>query len=345
MSAEVSNQLGFWDVRAAASEAAAEPAPVGLSTCHISPQAKLRKARVTVAVGGNTIRLTGPELAGDTMRAKALRHRQTTRGSITEFSKRSRNRLLSKLGAIDQRQILFRPLMFTGTYPEDWPTSPARWKQDLQAFVKRLLRRYPSAAIIWRMEPQKRGAPHFHLLIFNIRFLPFGQAAAWWAEITNGNPASCSRVERVRSWRGVMSYASKYLAKLDGDDRQFLSGAGGKALPEVGRLWGVINAEALPTDVREFIAEDAQFHQLRRILHRHKSSILRRAGHRHIPAPRDPTVGVSAFLDWETAIQLVDSQLGGDRLIPLLRETRQLEMQTRFKREALAEEWLSSKKK
>jgi hypothetical protein len=345
MSTAETIQRGFWDVRAAASAAAAEPAPVGLSTCHISPQAHLRKARVTIAIGGNTIKLTGPELAGDTMRAKALRHRQTTRGSITEFSKRSRHRLLFKLGNIDQRQILYRPLMATLTYGDDWPTSPVKWKRDLQALVKRILRRYPSAAIIWRMEPQKRGAPHFHLLIFNLRFLPFGQVAQWWADITNGNPASCSRVERVRSWRGVMSYASKYLAKLDGDNRQFLSGPNGKALSEVGRLWGVINAEALPTDVREFIAEDAQFHQLRRILHRHKSSILRRAGHRHIPAPRDPTVGFSSFLDWETSIQLVDGQLGGDRLIPLLRETRKLEMQARFKREALAEEWLSTRKK
>ncbi len=343
MSVGASDRRGGSSGGVAAGAAAADPAPVGLSTCHISPQVKLRDARVTVALGGNIIKLRGPELAGDTMRAKALRHRQSTRGTITEFSKRSRHRLLFKLGGIDQRQILYRPLMVTLTYPLDWPPSPARWKQDLQALVKRLLRRYPSAAVIWRMEPQKRGAPHFHLLIFNVRFLPFGQVATWWADITDGDPASCSRVERVRSWRGVMSYASKYLAKLDGDDRQFLSGAGGKSLSEVGRLWGVINAEALPTDVREWALAIGQFHKLRRILNRHKRSILRRAGHRHIPFPRDGTVGVSGFLDWETGVQLVDGQRGDVPLGPLLKETRRLEMETRFKREAFAQKWLASR--
>jgi hypothetical protein len=229
--------------------------------------------------------------------------------------------------------MAYRALMVTLTYPDNWPTSPAQWKRDLQNFLKRLLRRYAGAGIIWRMEPQKRGAPHFHLLIFNVRYLPYLRVAEDWASITNGNIDSCSRVERVRSWRGVMSYASKYLAKLDGDDRQFLAGVDGLALDEVGRLWGVINAEALPKDVRVYAVSLEQFYRIRRNFDRHKGSILRRAGKSHTRI-RDATRGVSAFLNWDIAVQLLNLETGLHPVEPLIRESMKIQQETRWRREA-----------
>ena len=214
---------------AAAASAAADATPagavVGLSSCHIGPQVHYRPAKVAVAVGGNVVRLRGPELPGDMLRAKAAAYREHTRGTIQGFSRASRRRLLARLQEVDQRRLLHRPLMVTLTYPKDWPASPEVWKADLRAFGKRLRRRYPDAAIIWRLEAQERGAPHYHLLVFGVRFLPHEWVGQAWAEITGGNAGACARVERVRSWRGVVSYASKYLAKLD--DRPFRAGAAG----------------------------------------------------------------------------------------------------------------------
>jgi hypothetical protein len=222
--------------------------------------------------------------------------------------------------------------MVTLTYPDNWPTSPEQWKRDLQNFLKRLLRIHPRAAIVWRLEAQQRGAPHFHLLVFNVRFLPHQWVGSKWAMITNGNAAACSQVQPVRSWRGVMSYASKYLAKL-GDDRQFLAGNGGEVLEEVGRLWGIINSQALPADVRTIALTIEQFYRIRRNLERHKASILRRAG-LPITRIRDATRGTSRFLDWPTAVQLVNLETGDLPLYPLLRASMKLQERIRWQREA-----------
>lgn len=238
---------------------------------------------------------------------------------------------------MDQRRLLYRPLMVTLTYPAQWPESPARWKRDLQTFDKRLRRRYPKAATIWRLESQARGAPHYHLLVFGVRFLPSDWVGQVWAEITAGNPAACAQVERVRSWRGVMSYASKYLAKLGDQARPFRAGAGGDVLEEVGRLWGVLNAACLPADVREWALTLGQFFNLRRLLYRHLRAVARAAGWPGRRRPRDPTAGVSAFLRWEAGVQLVNLERGDVPLGPLLLECQRLEAMNRELRRAIAQ--------
>jgi hypothetical protein len=131
----------------------------------------------------------------------------------------------------------------TLTYPDLWSPDPVQWKSDLDAFLKRLLRLNPNFSAIWRLEPQERGAPHYHLLIYQKSgkrpFLPHEWVSKSWAKITNGNPESCSRVEALKSHRGGMFYAAKYCAKL-----------GDGSLPDgwehVGKHWGKFNADCLP---------------------------------------------------------------------------------------------------
>lgn len=322
----------------AAAESTRRGSALGLSSCYISPsepQVHLRKPIIRVALGGNRVRLRGRELSGDTLRAKALQHRPS-RGTIKEFSFGSRRRLLEKLGEVDQRQLLYRPLMVTLTYPASWPTDPAVWKKQVQAFVKRLERLTPGAAVFWRLEAQERGAPHFHLLVFNLRYLEHEWVGTVWAEITDGNPKACARVERVRSWRGVMSYASKYLAKVGGD-RCFRAGADGDPIEEVGRLWGVMNGKFLPTDVRTWFLDESQFFRIRRYIYGHLGAVARSAGRKRRRRPHDSTSGVSAFLNWTTAVELINLERGDVPLDPLLRETMRMEEANRWKREALAE--------
>ncbi len=156
------------------------------------------------------------------------------------FSNDSRRRCLQVLGSVDKRGSA--PPLFVGlTYPAVWPDDPAVWNDHLDSFYKRLCRKYPWAniAVIWRKEPQERGAPHFHLFVFGLNYLPYQWVGENWAEISNGNARSCSRVERVRSWRGAMFYASKYLAKPTADGVGFTT-ATGTPLPEVGRHRGLV---------------------------------------------------------------------------------------------------------
>jgi hypothetical protein len=63
------------------------------------------------------------------------------------------------LGGLD---CYFVTLTYPELYAEDWRV----WKRDLEAFLKRIQRKYDyMVGCCWRVEFQKRGAPHFHLIM------------------------------------------------------------------------------------------------------------------------------------------------------------------------------------
>ena len=87
------------------------------------------------------------------------------RSAVKEFTYNSRRRLMRKIAGL-LRDVL--PLFVTLTYPEIYPTDSKIYKEHLRRFGIYLRRRYPRAAFIWRLEFQKRGAPHYHLLVYNV---------------------------------------------------------------------------------------------------------------------------------------------------------------------------------
>jgi len=132
------------------------------------------------------------------------------------------------------------PLFVTLTYHEGIPSSFEGYKHHLDYFFIALLRRFPAAGSIWKLEYQFRGYAHFHLFVWGVpldelrSFVPdtwhkiagYGSSnhIKWHkGELGNGN-VHC--VQEVRSWGGVLSYASKYFAKLD--DQKV-----------GGRVWGI----------------------------------------------------------------------------------------------------------
>lgn len=159
------------------------------------------------------------------------------RGKIQGFSRKSRSRLLQKIAKLKKDNI---PLFVTLTYHENYPTNFEGFKYDFHRFFISLRNRFPGVGVIWKLEYQRRGAPHFHLLLFGVdfseacKFIP-----AEWNRITE--PTSLLHlywhegllknkhcVQYVKSWKGVKSYAGKYMAKV-GDDPVLTSG----------RFWGV----------------------------------------------------------------------------------------------------------
>jgi len=171
------------------------------------------------------------------------------RGKITKFSKASRRRLLYTIARIKRDAKL--PMFVTLTYPDKFP-SPGQSKRHLKIFLQRLKREFPKAGLIWKLEPQKRGAPHYHMIIWRV---PVFDLMLWvpinWYEIAgdgdikhlqfhrgelgNGNKIC---VSKVKSWRGVWSYASKYLGKTFD-----VAGWGDKW---TGRFWGTVARENIP---------------------------------------------------------------------------------------------------
>lgn len=156
------------------------------------------------------------------------------RGKITEYSDASRWRLQLRLAAF-LREQLANALFITLTYPAAYP-EPQEAKRQLPAFIKRIRRRWPQACVIWRMEFQERGAPHFHLLVLGVRFIPHQAVAEWWYEVVGSGDArhlnAGTEVRRVRSAKHAIWYIAKYMAK-DDQSGQFNEDR------DVGRFWGI----------------------------------------------------------------------------------------------------------
>lgn len=194
------------------------------------------------------------------------------RGQISEFSWASQSRLGHLIASIDRNKITPGAFVFvTLTYHLGIPT-PQAAKLHLDTILKRFERHYGRLAVIWKMEPQKRGAPHFHLLILRESHHNIDDLVTWWAgnwneiagrdlpgdlsplhlqwhlgTLGNGN-RPC--VEVVKDWDGVGRYAAKYLGKK-------CYARAGWDWP--GRWWGIRRKEELPitietTDVAEAVA-------------------------------------------------------------------------------------------
>lgn len=219
---------------------------------HNSPQG-LRRARTyqRIDLAADTTRpqpMMTLAVGGSLLKIQAAAGRPWTcggskRGKVTTFSKDSRRRLLDLLSSINRERVRRLPLFVTLTYPAIYPDDGQKVKTHLDTFLKRLKRAAPSASAIWRLEYQKRGAPHFHLLVFGVPYLPHRVVALWWYAIVGSGDirhlGAGVEVRQVRSWRGVMSYAGKYMAKASGPDVQ----------PGCGRFWGVMNRDALPIEL------------------------------------------------------------------------------------------------
>lgn len=167
------------------------------------------------------------------------------RSRIRSFSVKSRLRLMRFMARISMKRTraTFITLTFKG-YP-----SNAEAKRCLHAFLQVLGRKFPEASCVWRMEYQKRGSIHFHLLAFNLPFWSWEEILSVWKRITHQDVARVD-VRLVRSRRGVMSYVSKYIAKVDKKNGStfFISPPylhGGRKWKK-GRFWGYHNKKALP---------------------------------------------------------------------------------------------------
>lgn len=201
-------------------------APGGLSNPHICTQNS--EGSVEIWVGGGLLHCKKPVHQQDQVGGGK-------RGKVSEFSAASRRRMLYLVGKIDRAKL---PIMVTLTYPAEWPVKSSDWKRHLKNWWHRLKRKVPGVGAIWKLEPQKRGAPHYHLLIWGLEGVPLGELIAWvsrsWYQVVGSGDErhlwAGTRVEPIRSRQGVLRYATKYLGKINE--------AGAEGWDEPGRFWG-----------------------------------------------------------------------------------------------------------
>jgi hypothetical protein len=261
---------------------------LGLSSTHIS--SRQRPGSIRVFLGGRQV-----VLRGDPIAAIGSGRRRRVHG----FTRASRRRMLQWLQTID-REDSGLPLFVTLTYPREWPGDSRRWKRDLNAWLARLKRAQPRAWAVWRLEPQARGAPHYHLLVFGVDALPKEWLSRTWYEVVGSRDErhlrAGTQVQRVRSWNGVTSYAAKYLAKeLVALPHAWQQG--------VGRWWGVHNRRRVPRQAMDVRLTDGAFCRIRRVMRRY----VRRAGGRNGRPWRDPQLGADWFLRCGDRMSLPDS--------------------------------------
>lgn len=204
-----------------------------------------RMVRVGVEAQGELLKFRMREMYVPTPRPQA----PGKRGAVAEFSEASRQRCLEMMARVDgSRHRSSKPKFITLTYVSNMQDTE-RAMRDLRALMKRL-QRIAEVGVIWRKEYQKRGAIHFHLIVYNLPFVHHEDLAEMWADITGESDAEGRppfvRIEAIRTPRGAMSYTAKYIAKRNADDDGLGSTVPHNCPPSSGRWWGVVGRKFIP---------------------------------------------------------------------------------------------------
>jgi hypothetical protein len=205
-------------------------------------------AYVSSSVGGSVSTLSFEETKTSN-RLSPCKHRGGgIRSRVRGFSRASRRNLLRRLASINRaafKAFKGRLISITLTYPHEYPEDPEVSKNHLKALRRRLQRRFGEFAGFWRLGIQKRGALHFHLLLFvGPSIGPIGElrrfiSSSWYevtGKISEGHLRAGTSVDVVKRWKQVTSYVERYLAKPE----EFPEGL------QTGRIWGIWNEELLP---------------------------------------------------------------------------------------------------
>lgn len=160
------------------------------------------------------------------------------KGDIKAFSKKARLRLLKKLNKFDFKSKGL-PFFVTLTYPKRYPKDKETYKNDLDVFRKRLKRHFGKIEYIWRLEAQKRGAPHYHFILYfedepELEILKKWVSKNWfevvqrvWRKRDEKHLKAGTNCKKVDHYRQMIVYVSKYLTKVEQDK-----------LIDQGRYWG-----------------------------------------------------------------------------------------------------------
>lgn len=187
------------------------------------------------------------------------------RGRVTSFSRKSRKRMLDVMMRL-QTSRLQRPTFITLTYHHAADNDPDRHQRDRNAFLTALRRAVPGLQYIWRLEPQTRGTPHFHVIAWqSIDAEPVDPSTlakeirAIWHRLADPDSAHHAaygtHIRQIDSYRKALSYVSKYCAKEDQPNAAKLNG----------RRWGT--STDLPINaVHQQVLSEVEFYHLRRLV-------------------------------------------------------------------------------
>lgn len=214
------------------------------------------------------------------------------RGRVLHWSAKSRTNMVKKMTSLDWSPVVdagagWRPVMITLTYPGDWlAVAPdgATVKEHLKSLCKRWRREWGrDLACVWKLEFQRRGAPHFHLYCA----APVGQtfrdwlSRAWYEIVGSGDERHLHAGTGIDWGEGLRASDPKrlgiYFAKRAATHNVAESKEYQHIVPVEwreegkgpGRFWGVRKLSKATAVVE---LDDVQFVQLRRLMRRYLAS-------------------------------------------------------------------------
>lgn len=222
---------------------------------------------------------------------------------VTDWSARSRSNMYRTLASLDWSPLyaLGRAVaMVTLTYPDDWRTvcpGGRTAKAQLKAFRKRYERAWGEQLVAaWKLEFQRRGAPHYHLLMApptgrsagDLRSTPGLPFRDWlsiaWARIVNHpDPAEYRKHlaagTQVKFGEGLKCSDPKRLAVYFGKHGAYREKEYQNTVPDdwgsVGRFWGFWGLKPLAATA-DMAPDDYQL--AKRIMRRYSARVQTRDG-------------------------------------------------------------------
>lgn len=225
------------------------------------------QARVKIEAQGRLLQVRA------TLDEDEIRRGGGLRGGVTEFSYQSRVRLFRMIARLKQPESKgYRSRVSFLTLTTQDILHPRVFKVFLFRLFRRLRKKFPGTAIIWRLEYQQRGAPHAHCILYNAPYIDKVALQAVWGAIV-GETMPFTRIQLVRAYKSLTSYVAKYVGKVDlscgfnsvtYSDRS--EGVSAADLESAGRIWGVYNRGALPYDelVEDWIPQGGSWYMIRR---------------------------------------------------------------------------------
>lgn len=143
-------------------------------------------------------------------------HDPVKRGVVSGFSAAARKRMLEMLNKLTFERITFVTL----TYPAVWNPDGHEYKKHLRRFRARIERKFGKVRVLWRLEFQQRGAPHYHLLFFDAPWIEKSWLSdAWWGSVGSRDADHREYGTNIRGVASqgengkIISYVAKYAAK------------------------------------------------------------------------------------------------------------------------------------
>lgn len=187
------------------------------------------------------------------------------RQAITKFSPRARKGMLKSLFSLSEYPSLFVTL----TYPSYYPADSKEWKRHLDNFFRNLRRDFNKAWFFWKLEPQKRGAPHYHLIgelgeEANIVLFRKYISELWFRICGTEDPKHLragTQVLKINDSYGKMkAYVCKYVGKAQKTTKY-------SEWEYPGRFWGIFGRNNLPLKTACFVQiSNNQFCRIKRII-------------------------------------------------------------------------------